>query len=390
MPSSILYVDDEQNILDACRRSLGRKYNITTALGPIEGLNLIKSKGPFAVILSDMRMPEMNGVEFICAARKLSPDTVCMMLTGNADQQTATDAINEGHVFRFMTKPCPSDMLANAFDAAIKQYRLITAEKELLQRTLTGSIRALMEALEMVSPRAFSRANRIKPLVQLMCNELKLENQWQYTLAAMMSQIGCITLPPELIEKIHAGKHITDAERAMFNAHPSHGQKLLEHIPRLERCAQMIGSQFKPFGHSAMPDPQSQHGPSEIGAQMLKIAIDYDARVQSGMAKEEALATMQALSGEYNPHLLAVLEVSEISNDDPHAHCEPRPMTVNDLLPDMIAAEDIFSESGVLLVSKGSTITKALKERLRNYSRSVGVKEPFNVLVPFEEQREAA
>lgn len=390
MHTAILYVDDEQNILDACRRSLGRKYQLTTALGPREGLEMVKSKGPFAVILSDMRMPEMSGVEFLCAARKLSPDTVCMMLTGNADQQTAIDAINDGHVFRFLTKPCSNEIIASSLDAALKQYRLVVAEKELLQRTLTGSIRALMEALEMVSPRAFSRANRIKPLVQLMCTELKLDGQWQYTLAAMMSQIGCIMLPSELIEKIHEGKRMTDAESAMFKAHPQHGQRLLEHIPRLERCAEMIGGQFKPFGNGGVPDPTTQSGASEIGAQMLKIAIDYDTLIQSGKTREITLATMQAKTGEYNPHLLTVLEVCEIATTDLADTFELREVDVGDLGAGMIADEDIVTVSGVLLVSKGSTVTKALKERLRNYSNSVGIKEPFKVRVPVGGMREAA
>ncbi|MCA9280246.1 MAG: response regulator [Phycisphaeraceae bacterium] len=390
MPNAILYVDDEPFILDACKRSLGRKYNITIAAGPVDGLAAIRNQGPFAVILTDMRMPEMNGVEFICAARKLSPDSVCMMLTGNADQQTAIDAINDGDVFRFLTKPCQNELLASAFDAAIKQHKLVTAEKELLQRTLVGSIRALMEALELVSPRAFSRANRIKPIVQLLCTELQLDNQWQYTLAAMMSQIGCITLPPELIEKVHTGQRTTDAERTMYRAHPQHGQRLIEHIPRLDRCARMIGGQFKPYGSGGTPKPNTAEGACEIGAQMLRVATDYDAHIQSGLSRQETLEKMESQSKEYNPNLLAILQVCSAMTLNNQRHYDTKQINADDLTTEMIADEDITTQAGVLLVSKGSEITKALMERLRNYARSVGVREPFSVLVPKHEQSEAA
>ena len=137
MNYKILYVDDDPNILAACKRSLGRKLSIATAPTGAEGLKIIRKDGPFAVVLSDMRMPEMDGIEFICAVRQQAPDTVCMMRTGNSDQETAMYAVNKDQIFRFLTKPCPQDVLFTALEAGIKQYRLITAEKQLMQRKMT-------------------------------------------------------------------------------------------------------------------------------------------------------------------------------------------------------------------------------------------------------------
>ena len=179
MSDRILYVDDEPNVLAACKRSLGRKLDITTATSGAEGLEIVRKEGPFAVVLSDMRMPHMDGVEFICAVRKQAPDTVCMMLTGNADQETAMNAINKGQIFRFLTKPCPQEDLSVALQAGIRQYRLITAEKELLNKTLMGSIRALSDVLGLVNPKAFARCSRIKLIVKALVEELKLEHAWQ-------------------------------------------------------------------------------------------------------------------------------------------------------------------------------------------------------------------
>ncbi|MFH1417727.1 MAG: response regulator, partial [Planctomycetota bacterium] len=136
MSKKILCVDDDPNILNAYRRGLRRLFEIETAEGGAEGLEAIASQGPFAVVVSDMRMPGMDGIQFLTAVKKRAPESVRIMLTGNADQQTAMDAVNEGSIFRFLTKPCPPEHLAKALTAGIEQYRLITAEKELLGKTL--------------------------------------------------------------------------------------------------------------------------------------------------------------------------------------------------------------------------------------------------------------
>ena len=117
--------------------------------------------GPFAVIVADRSMPGMDGIQLLAKVKACSPNTVRMMLTGNADMQTAIDAVNEGHIFRFLTKPCPPESLTASLQAAIEQYRLITAERELLEKTLRGSVKVLCEVLSVVKPTAFGRASRI-------------------------------------------------------------------------------------------------------------------------------------------------------------------------------------------------------------------------------------
>src|SRR5689334_22713738 len=127
MSIKILCVDDDPNILQGYKRAFRRDFEIHIAEGGIEGLAMIENEGPFAVVVSDMRMPVMDGIQFLIRVRELAPQSVRMMLTGNADQQTAIDAVNQGNIFRFMTKPCPPDVMATMLNAGIEQYRLITA-----------------------------------------------------------------------------------------------------------------------------------------------------------------------------------------------------------------------------------------------------------------------
>ncbi|MHC4294332.1 MAG: HD domain-containing phosphohydrolase, partial [Planctomycetota bacterium] len=247
MSEKVLYVDDDPNILAAYKRILRNQFHVETALGGAEGLELITTKGPFAVIIADMRMPGMNGVELLTKVEQIAPDTVRMMLTGNADLQTSMDAVNEGHIFRFLTKPCPKETLVKSVTAAVEQYRLIVAERQLLEETLNGSITVMTDVLSLVNPTAFGRAARIRRYVKHIARQLGLHDTWKFEVAAMLSQIGCITLPPETLEKIFAGQELSGEEESMFASHPDVGGRLIVHIPRLEPIAHMIARQQEPF-----------------------------------------------------------------------------------------------------------------------------------------------
>lgn len=390
MTDSILYVDDEPNVLAACKRSLGKKLNITTATSGQAGLEIIHKNGPFAVVLSDMRMPKMDGIEFLCAVRRRAPNTVCMMLTGNSDQETAMNAVNKGHIFRFLTKPCSREVLAAALEAGIRQHRLIIAEKELLQKTLTGAIRALTEVLELVNPKAFTRSNRIKPVVKALTAELKLDHAWQYEIAAMLSQIGCIVLPPGTVDKVYSSRKLTDKEAEMYASHPRNGRKLIEHIPRLGPCAQMIEHQldrYEVFGES---EPNQAKGVVALGAQMLHVAIDFDAYLMRGLGREVALAKMMDRSGEYNLQLLKMLERVSIPGIDEAHKGLVKELSVWKLAVGMFAQEDILTSTGTLLVPKGNEITRPLIVRLKNFASGVGLKEPIVVYISHTAMSDAA
>ncbi len=138
MNEKILFVDDEKNILDGYRRNLRGTFNIETVESGYAALELISTQGPYAVVVSDMRMPEMDGVELLTNVEKQTPDTIRIMLTGNADQKTATDALNKGHIFQFLNKPCSKEKLIDVIDAAIIQYRQSKKNKERLDKALTG------------------------------------------------------------------------------------------------------------------------------------------------------------------------------------------------------------------------------------------------------------
>jgi len=235
MTEKILLVDDELNILQSMQRQLRKRFEIVIAESGDEALTALKTKGPFAVIVSDMRMPGMDGVQLLSRVKDSFPDTVRIMLTGNADQETASEAVNAGQIFRFLSKPCSTAVLATSLALAVRQHNLLTAEKELLNETVKGSIMVMAELLSLSNATAFSSGYRIKPMVTQIAKDLGLKGLWQYEVAALMSQIGCITLPGDVLHKLHAGIILSEEEQRMYENHPKVGSKLIRKIPRLER-----------------------------------------------------------------------------------------------------------------------------------------------------------
>lgn len=383
MNEKILFVDDDPHIRRAIIRRQQVKFHLETAASGPEGLEILDSQGPFAVVLSDMRMPVMDGIEFLSHVKQRSPDTVRMMLTGNADLQTAINAVNEGNIFRFLTKPCPVTDLTTALRAGVEQYHLITTERVLLGKTLKGSIQVLSEILSLVNPSAFSRASRISSTVKDIVTHLQLPDSWQFELASMLSQVGCVTLPPDILNKIYEQLPLTKEEERLFQSHPSVGRQLLAHIPRLELVSQMIEGQEKPPETPISPtNLKTDEDKAILGAQLLKLALDFDNQVSNGLSHQDALSIMRQRRGKYNRHLVKALDHLRGAK----AEGGIKEVTADGLAIGMVADQDIFAQNGLLLVHKGQEITLAMMIRLRNFAKSLGVVEPFRVKVVSQEQ----
>jgi response regulator RpfG family c-di-GMP phosphodiesterase len=292
--------------------------------------------------------------------KSIAPDTVRIMLTGENDLQTAIDAVNEGSIFRFLAKPCPRDVLADTLSEGLAQYRLTCTERQLLDQTLRGVVYVLTEVLNMVSPAAFSRAARVRRLVQHVAASLSLESPWKLELAAMMSQLGCVTLDPETIEAAYSGSELAPEQRTQYLAHPMVAQELLKNIPRMEAVAWIIAHQNQPLPTEwDMSDPQIEE--MRRGAQILRAALSFDLLLRKGRSRTEAA---HYLTQRYvDPRIVqAMLELEpEISGQ------ETRTVPVAALTLGSIVEEDLRGRSGILVAARGQEITAPVLMRLKNF-----------------------
>lgn len=381
MSSKILFVDDDQNLLDGVRRTLRGKFDVETAHGGPEALARIETGEPYAVIISDMKMPGMDGVQLLSEVKKRVPDTVRIMLTGNADQQTAIEAVNEGHIFRFLTKPCPPEALTKTLSAGLEQYRLIRVEKELLEQTLHGSVQVLTDVLSLVNPTAFGRASRVRRLVRQLADIMGVVDVWQMEIAAMLSQIGCITVPEETLMKVYDGSSLTPDELRMLQTHPQIGRDLIERIPRLGEVAEIIAYQEKLFNGAGSP-PNGKRGYGiPLGSRLLKLALDFDKLSEAKVEDVDAVREIKRREGWYDEAVVEAL-CQVVKNREVQYDAEY--VNVSDLRVHMILADDIMSTSGVLLIAKGQDITMSLRLRLENFLARGGIQEPIKVFVPIQ------
>jgi FixJ family two-component response regulator len=361
MAEKILLVDDDCNILDGYRRSLSREFLIETAMGGEQALKFAAENGPYAVVISDMRMPGMDGIQLLSRIKAQSPDTVRVMLTGNADMDTAINAINEGSIFRFLNKPCSKEVMAKTLTAALVQYRLVTAEKQLLEQTLSGSIQVLTEVLSLVNPAAFGRAERARRYIHHIVTSMKLANVWQYEVAAMMSQLGCVTLAPETIEAVYGGEKLSPNEQAQYDAHPCVAYDLLSKIPRLEPIARMIEHQNRPVPEATTADPEMAD--MRLGTEILRLTLAYEKLIHKGTSRTEAVHTLSRQNKNFSPEFFhALVELDPNSEEG-----EIRKCRIDELSPGMIIQQEVRTYEGALLVSKGQEVTSALLSKLKNF-----------------------
>jgi len=358
MAEKVLLVDDDSNVLAGFRRILSREFHMETASGGEQALQLIAQNSPYAVVVSDMRMPGMDGVELLSKVKSESPNTIRVMLTGNADLDTAIEAINEGAIFRFLTKPCSKETMGKTLTAALVQYRLVTAESELLEQTLSGSIQVLTEVLSLVNPAAFSRSERACRYIRQIVTAMKLGNPWQYEVAAMMSQLGCVTLPPETIEAVYNGEQLSATEQSLYDSHPSVASGLLSKIPRLEPIAWMIEHQNHPVPEGSDPDMADVR----MGAEILRLVLAYEKLIHKSASRTEAVHTLTLQNKSFNREFFDALILL-----DPNAEeGEIRKCRIETLSAGMIVQNEVRSSEGSLVVAKGQEITPPLILKLKN------------------------
>jgi response regulator RpfG family c-di-GMP phosphodiesterase len=360
----VMCVDDEPQVIEGLSLHLRREYAVTSAHSGPDGLTALKEKGPFAVVLSDMRMPGMDGATFLARVREQAPDTVRMLLTGNTDQQTAIAAVNDGQIFRFLAKPCPPEQLRAAFKAATEQHRLITAERVLLEQTLHGSIKTLVDVLSLTNPLSFGRAMRVKQHVSELADKLRLTERWQVEVAAMLSQLACITLPAETVEKLYYGQPLSEVEEESVSRLPTVTEQLLGNIPRLEAVRAILAKAAKQYHHNDTLPSEPEKLLIARGANILKVVLDFDALQSQGNPVDLAIDTLRGRLQSYDTDTLEAFGALRCSGTQKE---EVRELPVAAIREGMVLAEDLKMSNGTLLAARGYEVTTSFVERARHF-----------------------
>lgn len=420
----ILFVDDEENVLRSLKRLfVDHDVEVFTASSGKEGLELLK-ENEIAVIVSDQRMPEMSGAEFLELARKLAPDSVRMVLTGYADINAAMDAINKGGTYRYITKPWNDNEFLLAIRDAVEKYRLVkenryltelTAKQneelkkwsaeletyvqqqtidltkqnkelkklnEKLGRNLKDVISAFSNLIELRGEIFHSHSNNVAVISGKLARKIGLNDSEIDTIAiaAQLHDIGKIGVSDAVMLK--TAQAMSPKELEEYQKHPIRGQVAIDFIEDLREAGVLIRHHHEWFNGKGFPDGLKENG-IPIGARIIALADGFD-RLRHGLFEihpaQSVLTRLRTQLGtQFDPGLFTPF--AEIIKDgfstDPHAansieidasSAVEIETTLKELIPGMIVSRDIRSGTGILLVSMGTVLDeKKIAALQRNY-----------------------
>ena len=358
---------------------LRKRFSVETAPGGEQALALLEARGPFAVLVADQRMPGMDGLDLLARARVACPDTVRVMLTGNSDQQTAIDAVNEGAIFRFLHKPCDSVVLGRTLDQALRQHELLMAERSLLQETLKGAIRMLVDLLAMLDPLAFGRAQAMSDLAEEVGREMALENPWILGIASVLSQIGILTLPRSVANRIQSGAFLNSHERDLANQIPQIGAELICHIPRLDQVAEALQYMNKNYNGSGFPADDLRGEQIPLSGRILRAVWDFELQRTWGGTDASVLAEMVMRRTWYDQEVLQAMGRCLGRSGESPSSSEPREVGSIELRVGQILRADVETVTGLLVIPQGTLLQAAHLHKLRNFARLSAIREPLLV-----------
>jgi len=408
----LLLVDDEPGVLSALQRALrGEGYDIMTASGGSAALDIIIGSGA-DIVVSDYNMPGMDGLEFLRKVRETSPESMRVMLTASPHMKTATDAINQGQVCRFITKPWENEELRITLRQVCENLRLSreveslnwkvarknedlrelndglgrmvldrTAELEKkateleklygeLEEGLVSSVRSFLGLLELKDPWLGGHSKRVAAIAKTLCPRLGIEGKDVLDLecAALLHDVGLVGVPNQLIQKQEAT--MTSGELRLFRQHSQLGQAALSDIPRLRTASQFIRSHHESFDGRGYPDGLRGRA-IPLGARVIAVAEDFDTllglRVEQQSRPEKVLEAMSCMVGtRYDPEVFYPL-LDAMSGGGPAVGTVELATTVGGLKEGQVLARDLRTGKGVFLAPMGTELTSVMIDKIRNF-----------------------
>lgn len=310
----ILIVDDEPDNLQLLYRTLRRDYEVTKAQGPLEALEILKET-PFNCILSDHKMPDMDGVEFLKRTYDMYPDTIRLLVTAYSDVEILMNAINYAKIYRYIKKPYSPEELLHIVQLALEYYQLKEDNKKLivdLKDLFSGTINAIMDALDSKDSYTLGRSRRVAFYTSKIIAAMDLNKTEKATieLAALLHDIGMIGVQEDILHKV---EKLTDEERGEIRKHVFYSVKILEDIKQLDKVTDIIRYHHEFYNGAGYPfGIKGEEIP--LGARIIAIADAYDSLVsfrpyREGLTPEEALKIIEEKRGEqFDPNILDIFE----------------------------------------------------------------------------------
>lgn len=407
--TNILFVDDERNILGSLQRVFRKEgYGILLAESGECGLDLLRHNN-VAVVVSDQRMPGMGGVEFLKKVRETAPDAVRMMLTGQAGMDEIAGAINQGEVYRYITKPWDDEELKVIIRTAVERHNLVVENRRLQAATMKQNAE-LLELNQTLEAKVEEKTKRLRDnffsFVGLCADMIELHDQhsgghckrvavlarglgqrlglkggeldavWA---AALLHEAGLVGVPREVLDKHDS--ELLESERALIRNNPALSQEIISRIDTLRQAGLIVRSHMENFDGTGYPD-RLKGNEINFGSRILSLCREYDRlrHAKRPHSKTDALAMLERMrSRRFDPDVMDAFlkfaaETKDIDASQISGHFNSRlpvivKVDVQDIAAGMVLAKPLSTGRGRLLVAEGTILTDALIEKVLNFHR---------------------
>lgn len=367
-------IDDDRDILASYQVNFRKDFIIRIAENSSEAIEVLKSEDDIGVIVSDYKMPDIDGVSLLKMLKRLYPDPVRIMITGYADLSTAVNAVNEGSIYRFLTKPVPPPELKSILQDALIQYNLKKNEKDLLNNTLKGTLKLLIDLISLTIPQTLNLGTRSRTIARRIGHKIGIDEIWELEVASLLSSIGMLLLPHEIIDKKSGSKELNPSEIQIFRTYPELGARLLKNIPRFEKVANAILYQNENYG--SRDNAQKKNDEIPIYSRIIRAANDYTILIESGLSPLEAYDKMLENYFFYDSDILETL-LSEVVGIDNSR--KVKQIKLSELKSGMVTAKDIKDDKETMLLTKDKEISEPLLLRLNQIAKIRKITEPILV-----------
>ncbi len=433
MEHTLLFVDDEQNVLNSLERLFeDEDYEIITASGGNEALQKLDSK-KVSLVVSDYRMPVMNGVEFLQQVKAKAPETIRIMLTGFADMEATIDSINKSGVHRYVTKPWNDEELKTIVRDSLMHYELMEENKRLneliskqnqelkdlnenlerkveeraqeiqqknkkleelytrLDKSFVETARIILNVLELKEPDLGHHSKRVAALATLIAKELNMspDEIGDVEIAGILHDIGKIGMPPHIFSKDEGT--LAPNEIKILRQHPVLGGICLSSIERLKRVSEMVVSHHEQYAGGGYPYKKKAED-IPLGGRILAVANELDNLITGNIGERRPIAIKEALEdiksktiSHYDPAVVKGLERCEENITIRKWVDLQKKIPLQALKEGMIIAKDVYSQSGVLLIAKDSVVNSAMIGRIKEYAEIDPLREEISIYSQKEE-----
>ncbi|MEM9388010.1 MAG: response regulator [Pseudomonadota bacterium] len=358
LQEKVLCVDDEPRVGQGYARALRKVMPLDLASSGPQALEMIRTNGPYAVVVSDMRMPGMDGLELLEQVERISPDTVRIMLTGNIDMRTASEAINRGGVFRYLVKPCGARAFAEAVVDGVKKFQVRRAEREVLDCPGDGAAEVSCELLELIAPGMLDRVPVIEALLDGLLTQLQQPVGWSTAVLAPLALVG-----------VAGADTGADAQRSARFSELS--AKIADAVPRLGVLSEGVRYQMKNYDGSGLPEDALLGEQIPFVGRLLRVTLAFDAQCQRSLSDQQAYEALAANKEWFDPELLEALSqhLSAAKGVVAPEGKEGIPVAVKELREEMVLSMPVTTPSGTVLMGRGKVLTERAIERLQSFAQ---------------------